>query len=64
MRLTIIIKAIGYRENNIYPSIEDTIRRLHFMNARPSYRDENRRRGWRMAKFADLTLLFRRGKSR
>ncbi len=41
------IKAIGYRENNIYPSIEDKIRRLHFMNTRPLYCDENRRKGWR-----------------
>jgi hypothetical protein len=41
------IKAIGYRENNIYPSIEDKIRRLHFMNTRPLYREENRRKGWR-----------------
>ncbi len=41
------IKAIGYRENNIYPSIEVKIRRLHYMNTRPLYRDENRRKGWR-----------------
>ena len=41
------IKAIAYRENNIYPSIEDKIRRLHFMNTRPLYREENRRKGWR-----------------
>jgi hypothetical protein len=48
------IKAIGYRENNIYPSIEDKIRRLHFINTRPLYRDENRRKGWRNLTFFDV----------
>ena len=39
--------AICYRENNIIPSIEDKIRRLHFSNTQPMYADENRRKGWR-----------------
>ncbi len=55
------IKAIGYRQNNINPSIEDKIRRLHFMNSRPLYREENRRKriaSWR------FDVYFQGGESR